>query len=128
MIKEMRRVLVVDDTRFFRSTLSDLLRSEGWEVIEAADGKTAVTEAARLGGGLDLILVDLQMPEMDGFEVLRRLQNDERARQVRALAMTADHPDLAQMDVLRSLGARGFVDKTLPMPELLERIRLSAGE
>lgn len=119
------RVLVVDDTRFFRSTLSDLLRAEGWEVYEAEDGKAGVQEALRRAGQLDLILLDLQMPEMDGFEVLRRLQNDERARKIRILAMTADHPDLDQMDVLRSLGARGFIDKTLPMTELLERIRLS---
>ena len=124
-MKETRRVLVVDDTRFFRSTLSDLLRGEGWEVFEAEDGRAGVNEALRHAGNLDLILVDLQMPEMDGFEMLRRLQNDERARTVPALAMTADHPDLDQMDVLRSLGARGFIDKTLPMSELIERIRLS---
>jgi CheY-like chemotaxis protein len=120
-----RRVLVIDDTKFFRVTLSELLRGEGWEVFEAEDGKAGVREALRLASRLQLILLDLQMPEIDGFEVLRQIQNDARAHRVPVLAMTAAHPDLSQIDVLRSLGAKGFIDKTLPLPEVIERIHLA---
>lgn len=120
-----KRVLVVDDTRFFRAALSDLLREEGWEVFEASDGKEAVQEALRRASHLDLILLDLQLPELDGFEVLRQLKNDAKARRVPVLAMTSAQPDMDQLDVLKSLGASGFIDKTRPIEEILQRIRLS---
>ena len=119
-----KKILVVDDTRFFRTALTNLLKEQGWEVMEAEDGKQGVLQAVRSASSLDLILLDLQMPEMDGFEVLRSLKNDGKASKIPVLTMTADKPDLAQIDVLRSLGARGFIDKMQPLTLVVERARM----
>ena len=119
-----KKVLVVDDTRFFRATLTNLLKEQGWEVLQAEDGKQGLLQAMRAASSLDLILLDLQMPEMDGFEVLRSLKNDATASKIPVLAMTADKPDLDQIKLLRTLGARGFIDKMQALTLVVERARM----
>jgi DNA-binding NarL/FixJ family response regulator len=67
-----RSVLIVDDHAGFRRMARALLEAEGFDVVgEAADGETALAEAARLRPGL--VLLDIQLPDLDGFEVATRL-------------------------------------------------------
>jgi DNA-binding NarL/FixJ family response regulator len=67
-----RRVLIVDDHATFRTAARALLETDGFEVVgEAADGRQAVSEAARLRP--DVVLLDVQLPELDGFGVAREL-------------------------------------------------------
>jgi DNA-binding NarL/FixJ family response regulator len=67
-----RTVFIVDDHAPFRAAVRELLTSEGYEVVgEAADGASAVCEALRLGP--EVVLLDVQLPDIDGFEVARRL-------------------------------------------------------
>ena len=71
-------MLIVDDHPSFRQSARLLLESEGWDVVgEAADGRAALAAAQELGP--DLVLLDVQLPDLDGFEVSRRLRV-ERAR------------------------------------------------
>jgi CheY-like chemotaxis protein len=72
-------VLVVDDDRDIRDSVSDVLSMTGYAVIQAANGKAALEELER-GVRVDLILLDLMMPVMNGFELLRALRSHEEWR------------------------------------------------
>lgn len=68
----MKTVLIVDDHAGFRATARTLLEAEGFEVVgEAGDGSEAIASAARLRP--DVVLLDIQLPDMDGFEIAARL-------------------------------------------------------
>jgi len=68
-----RTILIVDDHEPFRRAARELLTAEGYDVVgEAADGESAVAEAARLAPAI--VLLDVQLPDIDGFEVARRLR------------------------------------------------------
>jgi PAS domain S-box-containing protein len=81
-----RRVLVVDDAADLRRRLRGLLEKEGWAVDEAADGREALE---RLTARTSLVLLDLLMPGMDGFEFLARLRERDDARSVPVVVLTA---------------------------------------
>ena len=103
----MPTVLVVDDHAGFRSRARLLLEAEGYEVVgEAADGETAVAESKRLRP--DLVLLDVQLPDLDGFEVATRITAEDSSPAV-VLTSSRDWSDSAEL-IVRS-GARGFVPK-----------------
>ena len=66
------KILIVDDDPAFRNLLSGLLRTQGFEIVTAGDGQEALEEFSRCEA--DLVLLDVQMPRMDGFEVCRQLK------------------------------------------------------
>jgi CheY-like chemotaxis protein len=94
------RALVVDDNDELRRRLRGLLNKEGWEVDEAADGREALAQLATHKPGL--ILLDLLMPGMDGFELLAELQRREEGGSVPVIILTAK--DLTAMDHQRLSG------------------------
>ena len=73
------RALVIDDSKAIRSIIGKHLRALGFEVFEADNGIDALVELKKMGG-TDICLLDWNMPEMDGFEFLRRLRADEVIR------------------------------------------------
>ena len=101
------RALVVDDHAGFRTSARFLLELEGFEVVgEAEDGASAVSAAERLRP--DLVLLDVQLPDMRGFEVARRiLAGGSQARIV--LVSSREESDYG--DRIRESGALGFVSK-----------------
>jgi DNA-binding NarL/FixJ family response regulator len=100
-------LLIVDDHDGFRSLARRLLGAGGFEVVgEAADGRAAVTAARKLQP--DVVLLDIQLPDIDGFEVLARLQ-DRPAGPAVVLTSTRDRADYGER-VDRS-GASGFIPK-----------------
>jgi len=101
------RVLIVDDHPGFRARARALLESEGFEVIgEAGDGATGVRRAAELGP--DVILLDVQLPDMDGFAVATRVTANGGGVQV-VLTSSRDGSDFGAL--VGSCGARGFIAK-----------------
>jgi CheY-like chemotaxis protein len=115
-----RRVFVVDDSQTVRKNLSEILVKEGYEVIEATNGTEALK---RLGQEwFDLILMDLEMPGLNGFELLRIIEAGNLAKDVPILVITGTHKDLAAVHEIKKLGASGFIDKSLPPEELLFHI------
>ncbi len=96
-----RRALVVDDDADLRQCLRNLLEKEGWEVNEAADGREALASLAKQRPGV--ILLDLVMPGMDGFEFLAALQQQEEVRSVPIVILTAK--DLTATDRQRLSGS-----------------------
>jgi DNA-binding NarL/FixJ family response regulator len=100
-------VLIVDDHATFRETAKLLLESEGFEVVgEAEDGRSALEKAASLSP--DLVLLDVQLPDVDGFDVASRVTGWDDAPVV-ILTSSRDGRDFGPL-VERS-GARGFVPK-----------------
>jgi CheY-like chemotaxis protein len=103
----MRTVLVVDDHPTFRATARALLEAEGFDVVgEAEDGRTAIAEVERLRP--DIVLLDVQLPDIDGFEVAARLARDGAATQI-VLTSSRDASDFGSL--VAESGARGFVAK-----------------
>jgi CheY-like chemotaxis protein len=95
-----RRALVIDDDADLRQRLRDLLEKAGWEVDEAADGREALARLANQSP--NVILLDLIMPEMDGFAFLAELQQREEVRSVPIVVLTAK--DLTTADRQRLSG------------------------
>ena len=102
-----RTVLIVDDHPSFRASARILLEAEGYTVLgEAPDGVTAIAEVQRLRP--DIVLLDVQLPDIDGFGVAERLQELPQPPAV-ILVSSRDGSDFGPL-VERS-GARGFVPK-----------------
>jgi DNA-binding NarL/FixJ family response regulator len=100
-------VLIVDDHPSFRASARILMEADGFEVVgEAPDGQSALVEVARLHP--DLVLLDVQLPDIDGFAVAARLTVDPDAPVI-ILVSSRDFTDFGPL-VSRS-GARGFVPK-----------------
>ena len=101
------RVLIVDDHPSFRASARKLLESEGYEVVgEAADGAGALAAAAKLHP--DVVLLDVQLPDLDGFQVAERLARLEHSPEV-ILTSSRDCADYGSC--VEKSGARGFVPK-----------------
>ena len=104
----MPTVLIVDDHPSFRASARILLEAEGFEVVgEAEDGKSALARAAELQP--DLVLLDVQLPDLDGFQIAASLNAGGRAAPAIILVSSRDGSDFGPL-VARS-GARGFVPK-----------------
>jgi DNA-binding response OmpR family regulator len=113
----VKKILVVDDEPTLVATLRYNLEREGYEVIDAADGESALSAA--LTGRPDLILLDLMLPGMDGLEVCRILRRDMA---VPILMLTAKAEEIDKVVGLE-LGADDYVTKPFSMRELLARVR-----
>jgi len=101
------RVLIVDDNDDVRRILGMRLQREGFEVAAAADGREGL--AALRGGRWDLVLLDLVMPEVDGFEFLAQLRGVHAAPPV---VVISQHDDPHNRQRALALGAAGYVGKT----------------
>ena len=112
-----RTILVVDDERTLRETLAESLETEGFVVVQAADGREAVNAFRR--SHPDLILLDLMLPELSGTEVCRIIRSESG---VPILMLTAKSAELDKVVGLE-LGADDYVTKPFSFRELLARIR-----
>jgi len=102
-----RRVLVVDDHPSFRKCVRALLISEGFEIVgEAEDGESALVLAAELSP--DLILLDIQLPDISGFEVSSRLHEENPNLEI---VLVSSRDDSSYGSSLTASGARGFITK-----------------
>ena len=114
------KVLCVDDDHDQRLLLSFLLERQGLDVRTASDGEEGVTVA--LEWLPDLILMDLMMPGVDGFEATERLRADQRTAQIPILALTAYGEEKMQAKA-EAVGMDGFVLKTILPADLSDVLR-----
>jgi CheY-like chemotaxis protein/tRNA A-37 threonylcarbamoyl transferase component Bud32 len=115
------RILVVDDSAENRDMLSRRLEREGYDSVSAADGREALDRIAE--GGFDLVLLDVLMPEVDGYQVLEQLKDDSTTRDIPVIMISAldDMPSIVRCI---ERGAEDFLPK--PFDPVLLRARLSA--
>jgi len=115
----MARILVVDDSEDVRLALMTLLEDIGHQVFEAEDGSEVT--AMVLSGSPDLVLLDVAMPRVDGFEALKRLKADDATNDVPVIMVTAKGrpEDLA---MARNLGARDYINKPWAEGEVEMRV------
>ncbi len=121
----MKRVFVVDDEPDVVELLRTILRSEGWEVEVDTDGRSAL--ARILADPPDLFILDLMMPDLDGFELLKLLRLDARGADVPVLILSARTGHHDQIESLQ-LGANAYVCKPFSPRELVRQIRALFGE
>lgn len=119
-LSERPRVLVVDDHPSSRMTAVALLSVEGYDVIEADSGPAALTVVS--SGNPDLILLDVMMPGMDGFEVCRRLKQDEHTRLTPIVFVTALDDRRSRVRGIEA-GGDDFLTKPFDQLELSARVR-----
>ena len=111
-------VLIVDDHPTFRASARLLLEEEGFDVVgEAADGRSAIEKSQQLAP--DLVLLDVQLPDIDGFEVASRVTHADGGPAV-ILISSRDGGDFGPL--VKSSGARGFVAKADLSGELLRAL------
>ena len=115
-----KRILVIEDTEDNRQIVRDLLESAGYELIEALDGIEGVAAAERESP--DLILMDIQLPGIDGYEATRRIRAVPGLAKVPIIAVTsyALSGDEAKT---RAAGCDGYVAKPFSPRQLLAKIR-----
>ena len=114
-----KRILVVDDAADLRKMLGLVLSKNGYEVSEAADGQEALV--ASFDEHPDLILLDIMMKDMDGWEVLKLLKMDEATRDIPVVIISAR---TEPKDKIRGLqeGAVDYVTKPFVVRDVLDRI------
>jgi two-component system cell cycle response regulator DivK len=115
-----RRILVVEDQEDNRQILRDLLANAGYEMLEAEDGIQAITQASKHRP--DLILMDIQLPMLDGYEATRRIKAKAELRHIPIIVVTSYA--LSGDDVkARAAGADGYVAKPFSPRKLLATIQ-----
>jgi len=120
MSGEPRKILVVDDEQEVVSSLKESLEACGYEVLTAIDGMKAV-ESARAEQP-HLILLDLMLPTLDGYRVLKLLKSDERYRKIPIIVVTA-RANAEDRALAVECGADGWVVKPVRADNLLRQVR-----
>jgi adenylate cyclase len=114
------RILVVDDQPANLTLLADFLALAGYEVIQAASGTQALKQVG--AGGLDLVLLDIVMPDVNGYEVCRHIRSQAHLAGLPVVMITALDPDQERVKGLDA-GADDFLAKPVNQTELLARVR-----
>lgn len=113
-------ILIVDDYLDGREMAAEYLEFSGFRVLQAADGQEALDTAfAELP---EVVLMDLSLPVMDGWEATRRLKADPRTRRIRVIALTAHALD-THTSSARAAGADAVVTKPFQPPDLVAEVR-----
>lgn len=116
------KALVVDDSRAMRAILSRHLKELGFEVHEAKSGLDALMVLHKVGG-VELAMVDWNMPEMDGFEFLRRVRSESEYDEVRIMMVTTES-EMSQVQVALEAGANEYLMKPFGKEVLLAKLNL----
>lgn len=120
-MKKRSKILLVDDTEINRSLLSDML-SEEYDILEAKNGSEAVAAVNRLHAEISLILLDIVMPEMDGFEVLAFLNNAGYIQSIPVIVISAENSS-TYIDHAFDLGAMEFIGRPFEEKAVKRRVK-----
>lgn len=114
-----KRILTVDDSATMREMVAFTLRHAGFEVEEAGNGRDALS---KLGAGpmFDLIITDLNMPEMDGFALIEQVRGGTKPHQFVPILILTTEADSARKERGRAVGATGWIVKPFSPQKLVE--------
>ena len=116
----MPKILLVEDNEMNRDMLSRRLIRSGYEVVLALDGAQGVALAA--SEAPDVVLMDMSLPVLDGWEATRRLKSDPKTRTLPVIALTA-HAMAGDREKALAAGCNDFDTKPIELPRLLQKIR-----
>lgn len=119
------RILVVEDNAMNMELAVDLLKLQGYEVLCARTGQEALQVSSR--EQLDLILMDVQLPGMDGLEVTRKLKEDPKTRHIPIVALTA-HAMKGDEERMLCHGCAGYIAKPIDTREFPKAVKKFVGE
>ena len=116
----VKRVLVVEDNEMNMQLVEFLLEEGGYEIVKAASGEEAMA-VARGGEPVDLILMDIHLPGVDGLSVVQELKKDARTSSIPILALTA-HAMRGDKDRFLQAGCDGYISKPIDVKTFLSSI------
>lgn len=114
-----KRILIIEDSDVNRRLMRDVLLYHGFDVLEASDGKEGIELA--MSQRPDIILLDMQMPVMDGFEVLRVIRDNPDLRDIKIIAVTS-YAMVGDREKILNAGADDYIAKPIDTRELPRRI------
>lgn len=112
-------LLIVDDDEFFRSVTQEVLEQSGYTVESAEDGLSAWEKINQTPSKFNLILLDKQMPRLDGIELLKRIKSDERLKELPVIMLAADN---SQENIIEGLAEGAFYYLTKPSTEVVLKL------
>lgn len=115
-----KRVLVVEDNELNLKLFCDLLRAHDFAAEPVADGREAVAKAREFEP--DLIVMDIQMPHVTGFDLIREMKQDSGLRAIPIMAVTA-YAGREDEDRIRAVGANAYVSKPISLARFMEEVR-----
>lgn len=113
------KILVVEDNQMNLELVKDLLEASGYSVIPAKSGREAL--AVAIAEHPDLILMDIQLPEMDGLEATRLLKQNASTRDIKVIALTA-HAMRGDEERAREAGCSGYIAKPINTREFVQTV------
>lgn len=120
----MKKILVVDDSETIRITVSDTLQKAGFAVTQAIDG---VDGLARLGQDVfDLVILDVNMPRLNGLEMLEKMREDPKNATIPVVMLTTE-AHFALIDRAKKLGAKGWMIKPVKPDNLVAAAKKITG-
>jgi two-component system cell cycle response regulator DivK len=115
-----RKILIVEDNQDSRELVVKVLKNKGYQTIEAADGEEALEKTATERP--DLILLDISIPKIDGYEVAKRLKSQEEFKDIPIVALTA-HAMKGDREKVIVSGFEGYISKPINVRELPDQVR-----
>lgn len=115
-----KKILIVDDNQDSRELVAKVLKNKGYQTTEAADGEEALERA--VSEKPDLILLDISIPKIDGYEVARRLKSQEEFRDIPIIALTA-HAMKGNREKVIVEGFEGYISKPIDVRKFPEQVR-----
>ncbi len=120
MVDASKKVMVVDDVHYVRELLSLILKSEGFEVIESVNGRDALTKLNT--SPVDMLITDLNMPEMNGFELVSQLRNCDSFRSTPVIMVSSENHEAIRKKA-RHMGVDEWIFKPLIPSDLMNAVR-----
>jgi len=115
-----KKILIVDDNQDSRELVVKVLKNKGYEIVEATDGEEAIEKA--VGERPDLIMLDISIPKLDGYEVTRRLKSQEQFKGTPIVALTA-HAMKGDRAKALEAGCEGYISKPINIRELPDQVK-----
>jgi CheY-like chemotaxis protein len=121
MNKNKGTILIAEDNPTNMKLLRDILNFQGYEIIETYDGKSAVEQIKQNKDKIDLILMDLQLPEMDGIEVIKLVKSDDSTKHLPVFVISA-HAMESDMRKALKAGCNNYITKPINLEDFIGKI------
>jgi len=116
-----KNILIIEDDKFLSKMLARMLESHNYEVTQAVTGKEGLVKAS--GGDVNLILLDIMLPDIDGFDLLETIKGDDKVKKIPVIIMSnLGQPEDIQQG--RALGAKDYLVKSdLSLDDVVDKVR-----